>query len=67
MGVFRRTGVALFVVPHLVGAPHADAGAALAPADLAQRFVLAATWTNGVFWLLLGSISAWVFRRLGRV
>lgn len=64
---YKLAGVALLVVPHLVGAPHADAGAALAPDDLARRFVLAATWTNGVFWLLLGSISAWVFRRLGRV
>jgi predicted cobalt transporter CbtA len=50
-----------------MGAPHAESGAALAPTDLARGFVFAATWTNGVFWLLLGSVSAWVFQRLGRV
>lgn len=40
-----------------MGAPHGDYGAALAPADLARRFVCAAISTNGVFWLLLGSVS----------
>ncbi|MGH8582394.1 MAG: CbtA family protein [Gammaproteobacteria bacterium] len=64
---YKLAGLALLVVPHLVGAPHAEHDGSLAPADLTQRFVLAATWTNGVFWLLLGSVSAWVFRRLGRV
>lgn len=64
---YKLAGVALLVVPHLVGAPHVDAGAALAPDDLARRFVLAAAWTNGLFWVLLGGLSAWVFRRLGRV
>ncbi len=63
----KLAGVALLAVPHLVGAPHAESGAALAPADLARRFVFATAWTNGLFWLLLGSVSAWIFRRLGRV
>jgi cobalt transporter subunit CbtA len=63
----KLAGGALLALPHLLGAPHAESGAALAPTDLARRFVFAATWTNGVFWLLLGSVSAWVFQRLGRV
>ncbi|MGH8582746.1 MAG: CbtA family protein [Gammaproteobacteria bacterium] len=63
---FKLAGVALMMVPHLFGAPHVEAGAVLAPAGLARRFVVAATWTNGLFWVLLGGLSAWVFQRLGR-
>ncbi len=60
----KLSGLALLAVPHLVGAPHAGYAIAAVPDDLARRFVIAATWTNGAFWLLLGSVSAWVFPRL---
>lgn len=60
----KLAGLALLAVPHLVGPPHADYAIAAVPDDLARQFVIAATWTNGACWLLLGSVSAWVFRRL---
>ncbi len=64
---FKALGLAVVALPHLVGAPHGDYGAAPAPADLARRFVCAATWTNGIFWLLLGSLSAWTCQRRDRI
>ncbi len=47
-------GVALLVVPHLVGAPQPPSHELPIPADLHHRFVVAVTVTNLVFWLLLG-------------
>lgn len=63
----KLAGLVLAALPHLIGAPHAESGAALAPVDLADRFIIATAWTNGVFWLLLGSLSAWVSAKLARV
>ncbi|MGH8548857.1 MAG: CbtA family protein [Methylococcales bacterium] len=64
---YKLAVLALLALPHLAGAPHAGHGASSVPEDLAGRFVFAATWTNGAFWLLLGTVLAWLFERLGRV
>ena len=50
-------GVALLVVPHLVGAPQPESHASPVPADLHHRFVVAVTMTNLVFWALLGTLA----------
>jgi cobalt transporter subunit CbtA len=47
-------GLALLVVPHLIGAPQPASHESLVPEDLHHRFVVAVTVTNLVFWLLLG-------------
>lgn len=55
-------GVALIVAPHIVGAPQPASHDTAVPADLHHRFVVAATLTNLVFWLVLGAAVA-VFRQ----
>lgn len=68
--VFRRSipaailAVALFALPHLIGAPQpAEQGGAV-PLDLARGFVAAAVLTGLLFWLLLGGVTGAIYRRL---
>src|SRR5439155_22216001 len=58
----RVVGVVLIVLPHLIGAPtpHASSGV---PAELAAEFATASLAVAAVFWLLLGSVSGWLYRR----
>ncbi|MBP3365299.1 MAG: CbtA family protein, partial [Pseudomonas sp.] len=56
-------GVAIVLVPHLFGAPQPLVHSSLAPEALESQFKLAAQLTNLAFWLALGVISAWLFRR----
>jgi len=53
--------LALLALPHLIGAPHADGAASAAPAELAQRFVVASLGTSALFWLLLGGSAGWLY------
>ena len=54
------------VGPHLAGAPHPEVSGGLAPASLADSFVVAAAATNAAFWLVLGLVGAAAFSRLSR-
>lgn len=60
---WRLVGALLIAVPHLIGAPQPDQHQALAPDELQARFRLNSLWVNGVFWLVLGSVSAWLYPR----
>lgn len=56
--------IVLIAAPHIVGAPLAPEGQqALAPEALEHRFVIAAVLTSLVFWAMIGSLSAGIFRR----
>ncbi|NTJ41628.1 CbtA family protein [Agrobacterium larrymoorei] len=56
--------VALFVAPHIIGAPlPPDGEHALAPLPLERHFIVVATVTSFVFWVLLGSLSGLVLKR----
>src|SRR5438067_1014974 len=57
-------GAAILVLPHLVGAPVGPHGASALPAELAAEFATASLATAALFWLLLGGISGWLYRRL---
>ena len=59
-------GAALLVLPHLVGAPHPEIEAGLAPGSLADSFAVAAAATNAAFWLVLGVVAAVAFTRFSR-
>lgn len=59
----RIVGLALLVVPHVIGAPQPDVHSSLAPESLAHEFIVASLVTNAVFWAALGLIAAWLFRR----
>lgn len=68
---WRWAGLALIAVPHVIGAPQSGmspfvgfpAETAAEMAVLAKRFVWASAIANGLFWIVLGSASAWVARR----
>ncbi|MDH3700026.1 MAG: CbtA family protein [Alphaproteobacteria bacterium] len=68
--VFRReywvkaAAIAVMALPHLVGAPHADATSALVPPELASRFAAASLVTSAIFWCVLGWVAGACHRRL---
>lgn len=61
--LLKALGVAILVVPHLIGAPQPEQHGGLAPEALEHQFIIASLVTNAIFWLGLGLISAWLFRR----
>ncbi|WP_395607777.1 CbtA family protein [Pseudomonas sp. B22129] len=61
--LLKMLGVAILVVPHVIGAPQPDVHSMLAPEALEAQFKIASQLTNVAFWLALGLISAWLFRR----
>jgi cobalt transporter subunit CbtA len=62
--IWKVVGIALIALPHMIGAPHPHFdGPGVLPAELAASFVSASLITNLLFWLLLGSVSAFTFNR----
>lgn len=70
--VFRRSapaaiaGVALIMLPHLIGAPELEHVETDVPSSLSHQFVVAVTLTSLVFWSLLGSLTSAMFARFDR-
>lgn len=61
-GPWRFAGVALLVLPHLVGVPvPGEAGAV--PGELAAAFVAGSLAASAVFWVVLGGVSGWAQQR----
>lgn len=63
---WRAAGIALLVLPHLVGAPIPTAGAAGPSAQLGAEFAAASLVIAAIFWTVLGSLGGWIYQRLGR-
>ncbi|MFG6203194.1 CbtA family protein [Pseudomonas retamae] len=61
--LMKLLGVAILAVPHVIGAPQPLVHSMLAPEALETQFKIASQLTNVAFWLALGLISAWLFRR----
>ncbi|WP_095093754.1 CbtA family protein [Pseudomonas sp. Irchel 3A5] len=61
--LLKALGVAILVVPHVIGAPQPEIHESLAPEALESQFVIASLLTNAVFWIAMGLISTWLFRR----
>jgi len=61
--LLKILGVAILAVPHVIGAPQPEVHSMLAPKALEAQFKIASQLTNVAFWLALGLISAWLFRR----
>lgn len=57
-------GLALMVIPHIVGAPQPDSFNSPVPHDLAQRFVTGVLVSGFVFWVLLGACAGFLRSRL---
>ena len=60
----RPLGLVLIAVPHIAGAPQPEQHGGLASGELADAFVIAVIVTSAVFWLVLGGVSGWLFRKL---
>lgn len=60
---FKLLGLVLLVVPHLVGAPHPAVPGGAAPEELAQAFIHATALANGVFWLALGGLTGYFYKK----
>ncbi len=56
-------GAALIVLPHVVGAPQPERHGGLAPEGLAREFVVAALVTGFLFWIALGALSGFFYKR----
>lgn len=61
--LLKVLGVAIVAVPHVIGAPQPEVHSMQAPEALEAQFKIASQLTNVAFWLALGLISAWLFRR----
>lgn len=60
----KIAGAALILVPHLVGAPGHEIGPGPLPAELASQFAVATLVITGLFWMLLGALTGYFYRRL---
>jgi cobalt transporter subunit CbtA len=59
----KLAALALLFVPHLVGAPQPLVHASVAPETLQSSFVYATALANGVFWLALGGLAGFFYKR----
>jgi cobalt transporter subunit CbtA len=59
----KALGVALLIVPHLVGAPSAPMNAVAVPQELSRAFTVWTTIGAAAFWLVLGALSGWLVGR----
>lgn len=60
----KLIGVLLVVLPHAFGAPGATAEGGVAPVELAQTFLMATVIANAAFWLALGGLTGFFYRRV---
>lgn len=69
LGVYARhwalklLGLVLLVVPHVIGAPHPAVHGSAAPEELAQAFIHATALANGLFWLTLGGLTGYFYKK----
>ncbi|MFW3894602.1 CbtA family protein [Pseudomonas bharatica] len=61
--VLKIAGLILLAIPHVIGAPQPEVHESLAPEALESQFIVASLLTNAGFWLAMGLISAWLYRR----
>jgi cobalt transporter subunit CbtA len=60
--LLRIGGVVCLSLPHLIGAPVAT-GLNVVPAALIRQFTITSVATNGMFWLLLGTLGGFMYGR----
>ncbi|WP_375741258.1 CbtA family protein [Pseudomonas boanensis] len=61
--ILRVAGLALLLIPHVVGAPQPEVHSSLAPQALTHEFIAASLITNALFWVALGWAAAWLYQR----
>jgi cobalt transporter subunit CbtA len=60
---WKLAGAVLLVVPHLIGAPQPEMHGGAAPAELAQAFIHATAIANAFFWLVLGGLTGFFYKK----
>lgn len=61
--LWKAVAVALIVAPHIVGAPTHTPEPGPLPAALAAEFAVASLVTVGLFWMALGGLTGYFYRR----
>ncbi|WP_079214709.1 CbtA family protein [Herbaspirillum robiniae] len=61
---WKLLGVLLLAVPHVIGAPQPEVHGGVAPEELARAFIHATAMANAVFWLALGGLTGFFYRKL---
>lgn len=56
-------GIALMIVPHVVGAPHPEGFVSEVPAELSGHFAAASLVVIAVIWALAGTVAGYVWQR----
>jgi len=62
--VWSVTGVALIVLPHVIGAPRPDEMGSLVPAELAAEFVSASLVVQALMWIVPAVIAGYAVSRI---
>jgi cobalt transporter subunit CbtA len=56
-------GIALIVLPHVIGAPHPHVLKSEVPAEIAGHFTASSLVVQAVLWALVGAIAGWLWQR----
>ena len=64
--IYYLIAVAMIVAPHAIGAPQPAEYHSAAPESLAQRFIVAVTMTSFLFWLAMGTLTGFFYKRMFR-
>lgn len=60
----KVAALAVLALPHIVGAPSIAGMPSLVPKALVQTFVVAFLATTGIFWIVLGGLSGFLYRKM---
>ncbi|NHZ64817.1 CbtA family protein [Massilia genomosp. 1] len=61
----KIAGALLLFVPHLVGSPQPAVHSSSAPPELARSFLYATLLANAAFWLAMGALSGYFYKKFG--
>ena len=61
--VVRWFGPVLIVLPHVIGVPEHEVFSGDVPAALASEFAVATLIVSGLYWLLLGGLAGYFYRK----
>ncbi len=59
--------IGLLLLPHVIGAPHPEVHESLVPASVEESFIVISVGTSMIFWLMLGSLTASLVRRMNLI
>lgn len=59
----KLLGAVMLALPHVIGAPHPEVAHSAAPEDLVQMFIFATAIANAVFWLALGGLMGFFYKK----